>query len=163
MSRKVDFAALALIFVLIFSSCAQKSYREDISCADLADKAAEAAAEAGKYAKYDADFLKYNFADTDIPADYAIAYTVETNNINEIGVFRAPDKNSVTQLKTLVVSYLDTLRSEKTAFIASYAPEEVPKLADAQVQTYGNYVVYLILDKEDRDKAFAKIVEMLEK
>ena len=163
MQKKINFTALILVFAVLFSSCAKKNYRDDISCAELADNAAKAAEDAGEYAKYDADFLKYNFADTNIPRDFAIAYTVETNNINEIGVFRAPDKNSVTQLKALVISYLDTMRSEKTAFIASYAPEEVPKLSDAEVKTFGKYVVYLILDKEDRDRAFAKIEEMLSK
>ena len=59
--------------------------------------------------------------------------------------------------------YLKEKYEDENAFIASYAPEELPKLKDAEVKVFGNYVVYAILSESDRATLFANVEEMLKK
>ena len=57
----------------------------------------------------------------------------------------------------LIREYLARSYEENRAFYDSYIPAETPKLRDAQVRVYGDYVVYAILSPADRDRLFDRI------
>lgn len=113
------------------------------------------------YESFDGDHIKYYFKDTRLDDDHALRYSVKSENIDEFGIFHAPDESSKKELKKLAKSYVDTLLEEKKAFIASYAPKELPKLEDAEVRVFGNYVAYAILDPNDRELFFETVEKSL--
>ena len=61
----------------------------------------------------------------------------------------------------MVEEYLEELREDQRAFIASYAASELPKLDGAQWRTFGNYTVYAILDEHDRALVFDTVESLL--
>ena len=65
------------------------------------------------------------------------------------------------ELKKLTEEYLETMKNDQHAFIASYAPEELPKLERAEVRVFGNYVAYAILSDEDRTLFFDTVEKKL--
>ena len=67
------------------------------------------------------------------------------------------------EIRDLAEDYLEDLLEEQSAFIASYAPEELPKLEGAEVRTFGNYTVYAIADDRDRALIFETVEKALRK
>ena len=78
-----------------------------------------------------------------------------------MGVLHAPDRNSAKKLCALTEEYLKALYDDKRAFIESYAPNEIPKLEDAEARIYGNYVAYAILSDSDRELFFDTVEKTL--
>ena len=154
-----------LLMATLLSSCAkkEKTYTDDLPCAELADTIEEQIPVDFGYDTYGGEHLRYYFEDTSLHDDVCLRYTVRSEDIGEFGIFHAPDAEVRTELERLCESYLNTLREEKTVFIASYAPEEVPKLENAEVRTFGNYVVYAILSDADRALLFDTVEKALSK
>ena len=59
--------------------------------------------------------------------------------------------------------YIDDMQEDSRAFIASYAPNELPKLDSAQVRRFGNYVIYTILPDDSAKTVFENVKEALKK
>ena len=53
------------------------------------------------------------------------------------------------------------MKSEERAFIATYAPEELPKLDNAKVKQFGHYVAYVIASSDRADAAMSTIEKKL--
>ena len=56
----------------------------------------------------------------------------------------------------LLREYLTRSYEQNRAFYDSYIPTETPKLRDAEVRVFGDYVVYAILSPEERSTLFAR-------
>ena len=61
----------------------------------------------------------------------------------------------------MLKNYISDLQENQKAFIASYAPREIPKLEDAEVRRYKSYVIYTVLDENSRLEAFEEINDLL--
>lgn len=158
---------LILILVLgtLLSACGkkEKSYADNIPCSELADTIEEQLPVDFGYETYGGEHLRYYFEDTKLPDDACLRYTVRSEDIGEFGIFHAPNAEARKEIEELCEEYLEDLREEKTAFIASYAPEEVPKLERAEVRSFGNYVTYAILSDNDRKLFFDTVEKKLVK
>ena len=88
-------------------------------------------------------------------------YSTAVTDINEIGVFHCENKDNAKDLTEIVSKYITDMQSEQKAFIGSYAPRELPKLESAEVHQYGNYVIYLIMNDEDKEDSIEDIAEIL--
>lgn len=154
-----------LLLTALLSACAKKepTYANDIPCSELADTVEEQIPVDFGYDTYGGEHLRYYFEDTKRHDDACLRYTVRSEDIGEFGIFHAPDAESRDEIEDLCEEYLEDLREEKTAFIASYAPEEVPKLERAEVRSFGNYVVYAILSDSDRALLFDTVEKALTK
>ncbi|MBQ8850622.1 MAG: DUF4358 domain-containing protein [Clostridia bacterium] len=160
--KKILCFAIILSFALSLCACSKKGeYRDDVPCSELLDSAEEQIPVDMGYESFDGDHIKYNFEDTELDDDHALRYSTASENINEIGVFHAPDEASRDGLAELTERYLDGLLEEKGEFIASYAPKELEKLRSAEVKTFGNYVAYAILSEDDREVFFDTVEKML--
>ncbi len=143
-------------------SCNQKpAYADGVPCSGLTDAVIQALPSSSGYSAYGRDQIEFFFEDTKIPDDYSLIYSTASADIDEIGVFHAPDAASAAELQSIVQRYIDDMRLTQTSFIASYAPEELPKLENAEVKLFGNYVVYIILSDEDRNLAYSEIERVL--
>ena len=151
---------LVLVLATLLSSCAkkEKDYVDDLPCSEIADTVEEQLPVDFGYETFGGEHLRYYFEDTKTHDDACLRYTVRSEDIGEFGIFHTPNEESRKEIEELCEKYLETLREEKTAFIESYAPEELPKLERAEVRTFGNYVAYAILSDDDR-KLFFETVE----
>lgn len=157
-----------LVFLLIFSllcaaGCRQAQYRDDVSCEAITDAICEKIKDDEEFLPFGEEHIRFSFEDTDRFADKSLVYSARGENIDEIGIFLAGSDEDVDELRRLCAQYVNTLREEQRAFVASYAPREATKLDAATVRVFGRYVVYTVLSEDDRDKAFETIEERLRK
>lgn len=80
----------------------------------------------------------YNIESDDLEDSYVMCSTGATTE--EIGLFKCVDEDAATKVQAKAK---DRIESQKTAY-ESYAPEEIPKLDDAIVETRGVYVFYVV-------------------
>lgn len=97
------------------------------------------------------------------PASFA-SYVVKLNskgvNIDEYGVFRAPDAKSVDAVKDSIEGYL---KMRRDTWMKEYMPEEKPKLDKAEVKVYGIYVLYVIAADDVREEVYQDVEKLLKK
>ena len=97
------------------------------------------------------------------PASFA-SYVVKLNskgvNIDEYGVFRAPDAKSVDAVKDSIEGYL---KMRRDTWMKEYMPEEKPKLDKAEVKVYGIYVLYVIAADDVREGVYQDVEKLLKK
>lgn len=79
-------------------------------------------------------------------AEEITAYAGTRAIVDEIAVIKAADVDAVK-------AKIDAHIAEQTESYQSYRPEEVPKLNDAVVETYGDYVIMCITSDSDAAKA----------
>ncbi len=158
------FLSVILCFILsasLFACGEKKEYRDDVSCAEILDAAEEQIPVDMGYEDLGGDHIKYNFSDTELDDDHAFRYSTRSEDINEFGIFHAPDESSRKELEALTEKYLTELLEEKGEFISSYAPKELEKLKNAETRVIGNYVAYAILSKDDRAVFFDTVEKTL--
>ena len=91
-SVKILSCALLLTLCLLFTACSGKEeYQDSLSCRELTDLAQKKVAVAGGYTAYDENVLEYFFKGTDLPDDFSLIYSTTSADINEIGIFHAPN------------------------------------------------------------------------
>ncbi len=159
---------LILICALALPACSQKAeYRDDVDVTALAERVTSELNEDTdlplKYVKDDTGFLEDYFKAPDYITDHAVLYAVSTNNINEIGIYKVRDGHARELATLLKTDYLKASFDKNSAWYDSYIPMETPKLRDAEVRVFGNYVVYAILDADGRETAFDTVENLLEK
>jgi len=163
MRKFMCFAIAAVTCVTLFA-CSKKEYNTDYSCKELCRTATGSLEDGQEYIELGEEHLKYEFGDDARGAeDYCILVSVKVEDINEIGIFLAADEKVAKEIAEDCREYLEELDEGKRAFIASYAPNELPKLDESGVRIYGRYVVYTVLDNDSATKAFEKIESMIEK
>ena len=157
MKRISVFLLIAVMF--IFSACGNKSYRDDVSCETLIN--AILSDNEKDFSEYDSDFTRYVTDDEELYSDCKIIYSTEVNDIDEIGVFKSENQFLANELKDELLDYIEEMRETQTAFIKSYAPEELQKLNGARVVSFENYVIYIISDTDSMNKTISAIENAL--
>ena len=163
MKKAFTFIILLLTCAVLLSSCgAKNTYRNDVPCSDLIAALEKQMSTNGGYAHYEKAELQLLFGDDiSLATDCSVSYSLLSGNIDEFGIFRTDNEKSAIELAEECLDYIEEKYENENAFIASYAPEELPKLEDAEVKTFGNYVAFAILSDSDRSAFFSKIEEML--
>ncbi len=133
-----------------------------MACRDIADGMCKGLSDNNEYLEFDATHTSLYFDSEDYDDCHHI-YSADTNDINEMGIFHARDSSHADKLWEDCREYLDDMREDSRAFIASYAPEELPKLDDADVWRVGNYVIYTVLPTDKADTLLDKIEKDLKK
>ena len=156
--------SLSLCFaILIFmTSCSRSSFTNDRSCEEICTTIT-AAIDDQQYMQFDSTHLNVYFEDNSKYDDYYIVYSESTNDINEFGIFHATDKETSNELYDSCLEYIQELQENSRAFIASYSPNELNKLDNAQVRKFGNYVVYTVLSEYSAQLVFNQVEKLLVK
>lgn len=150
--------------ILILSSCnASNSYRDNVSCKNIAAEMLDEINSFGEVSSYSEDDVRLLFGNTSLFDDFSVIYSTDANDINEIGIFHCKDDKSAKEFLTVAKGYINEQQENQRAFIASYAPREVPKLDSAEARSYGNYVIYAILNEEAKNEVFSEARELLKK
>ncbi len=158
MIKRVLALCAALVLLLLWG-CSGKEYSNTVSCRELSEALGEI--DSSEYSEYSAEYIALFLEDSALYNDFCILYSNKVEDINEVGFFHAPDSASAQELYEEIEEYLEERREDERAFIASYAPAELPKLDGAQAGRFGNYVVYAILDSQGREQLFEKTEQKL--
>ena len=154
---------IVTLAVLSLTSCSRVGYADNVACSDIGKDTLDTLDDNLEYAEFDEAHVELYFDDTNEYDDYYTVYSTDTNNINEIGIFHASNKDNAEDLADECRDYIEDMQENSRAFIQSYAPEELPKLDGAQVRRFGNYVVYTVLDSDKANAVFESIKENLKK
>ena len=154
--KKTILLFFSLIFILC-TSCAPK-YTTDVPIDDLSEIAMLSLDSKTAFVQAEKEFLDGYFQTPDSVFARRIYYASDGNNLDEFGIFYTTDPE---RLEELLEDYLDDCLEENESFYNSYIPEQTPKLRDAEVERYGNCVVYAILSKNDEKSLFRAIEETL--
>lgn len=98
--------------------------------------------------------------DANTLGDHIVKINIFGTNIDEYGIFKAASETETKRLASVLEDYL-SMRND--SWMHEYLPEQYPKLRDAEVKINGLYVAYAILEKTEREAAFAKLDAMLKK
>ena len=160
-SRLVCLLALLSLLILL-ASCAQShSFSDGLSCKSLMDVAQGKIPDELGYTELGNEQILYYFDETDAYDDVCLRYSLQSGSINEIGIFHSPDEQRAKEIEEELRDYLEDMMEEQGAFLATYAPEELPKLEEAEIRRFGNYTVYAILSKDDKTAVFGALSEQL--
>lgn len=160
MKRTLPF--LLLLSLLLLGACTKgAAYEDGIPCAELLETAEEQIPVPFGYDSFGAEQIDFYFGDTMTHDDAAIRHSKKSEDINEIGIFHAPDEKSRKEIEEQIERYLSELRQDQSAFIGSYAPDELPKLENAEWRSFGNYTAYAVLDEKDRTLFFESVEKAL--
>ena len=157
------FLTLTVVSYLLVSCKKELAYRNDVSCKLLATEIYDEADLTADFSEYNQEERSFLFRDVTLYDDCSVIYSTESIDISEIGVFHCPDDMSAEKLYEEISKYVTEQQDYQKAFIASYAPYELTKLEDATTRRYGNYVIYMILERSDQYDAWNEIEEMLKK
>lgn len=155
--KKIITALLCLSLLFTFAACKSNSYADNASVKTLADGCVTALNDGKDYTTAEADFLDSYFARPDYVTDSVIRFSTDGNDLNEFGIYHVTAGNAEA-MKELLTAYLTKFYD---LYNANYLPEETPKLRDAEVKVFGNYVVYAMLNDADRTTLFDTIENSL--
>ena len=159
---RISSALLLCCLFFSFPSCQKRQeFSDDISASELMDTVIEQVPVNFGYETYGDDHLRYYFEDTKLHDDVCLRYSALSEDINEIGIFHTATRHDQEEIQDLAEDYLEDLLEEQSAFIASYAPEELPKLDNTKVKQFGHYVIYVISSSDRVDAAITTIEEKL--
>ena len=156
---------LILIFALTSSlliSCGKGSYKDDVSLDTISQKIESLVSVDGGYTKLSEDYLQFYF---ELPAEVTEKVVVQSSkseDITEFGIFKA-DKKNIDELEDAIEDYIDEQEDVLVPQVNMYAPEQAPKIENASVKVFGNYVVYLVMEKDDQRAVYDAIEALLKK
>ena len=158
--KRIAAAALLLALLLSLCACSGRGYRDDVSVQKLAEIIDRQLA-GDELAEMNSGYLSGAMhLDTTLFSNYVVKLNARGVNIDEYGLFRAPDLNGVDQVKDAAEGYLKLRRD---TWMDAYMPEEKPKLENASVKVYGVYVLYVIAAPETCEAVFRDVEAALKK
>ena len=141
---------LCLAALLCLGACGKKeTWRTDVPLSTLAE-VVEKHLDGGSLAAMQESYLKGAMKlDPAIFSDWLVKINAYGANIDEYGIFKAPDEAGVAAVKQAAEDYLKLRRD---TWMEEYMPEEKPKLTQAEVKVCGLYVIYVIVSDDARGK-----------
>ncbi len=160
--KKIFAIIIALLLAVFLPSCATASFADSSTCAQIGELIEATVNDGQEYIPHDATHRSMYF-DGEEYDDCFSAYSANTSDISEFGVFHAPNDEAADELYDEVRDYVSDMQNEQRAFIASYAPDELSKLDAAKVKKFGNYVVYTVFPKDTANAVMVEVEKYLSK
>lgn len=158
MKKSVGICLFLTLLPLCFACAATGEYRNDVSVETLCDAVR---AEWSGYLSDTSSIVKDHFPSDASVIEHAVLYRGETSSLDEIGFFRLKSGDPSALALQIQRDYLASSYDKNHTFYDSYMPNETPKLQNAEVRVYGNYVVYAILSEADKATLFRFVEEAL--
>ncbi len=152
------FLAFSTLFCL-FSCKSTKSYKDDLSPAELAEIAEEALS-SGEFLSAAEGYLEDYLPLSQDSDAHIVCFSSDGNNLDEFGIWQL-SSDAPEMIRGKLEGYLAESLTRNREFYDSYIPQETPKLQNAEVRVFGNYVVYAILNDRDRAIFFETIERSL--
>lgn len=161
MKKLLTLLILTAMTVCCLAACGEStaSYATDISVADLSAAADAAIGGENPLTVVPDDYIiGMNQIDISVFADYVVKMQTIGANIDEYGIFKAPDSESVASIEKIAKDYIQ-MRID--TWNPSYLAEDRPKVDNATVKVMGQYVMYCILADDAKSAAFAAVENKL--
>lgn len=156
--KAVSLVVIGVMALAMLCACGS-SAASDVPVEDICSAVDTALAKQDKLVAVEENYIKgYMKMDVSDYDQYAVKINAYGANIDEYGIFKSKDAAQTKEVKAAVEAYLQ-LRLD--SWMDEYMPEEKPKLADAEIKTVGNYVMYCILSDSDKSAAFAAFEDAL--
>ena len=141
--KRIICILLCAAALLCLGACAKKAaWRSDVPLDKLAETV-EKHLDGGSLAAMQESYLKGAMKmDPAIFAQWLVKINAYGANIDEYGIFKAPDEAGVAAVKQAAEDYL---KLRQDTWMEEYMPEEKPKLTQAEVKVCGLYVIYVIV------------------
>ena len=155
MMKKILLLSLAIVVVFtLFTACDSSQYRDDLTSAQVVDSIKEAIPSEEGYRQVSDGYISASmWGDSytvllENTSDHCIIVSEKSDvNIDEVGVFHVKDSGKTEDLKAIVEAYVEGQTLRFRDLLASYNPDELPKLEEAEVEVCGNYIYYSILSE----------------
>ena len=162
MKRLLLLSLVLLMTLSLLTACGGEKYRNDLTSAQVMESITAAIPSEEGYRQVSDSYISAsmwgeNYAVLlENSADYYIILSEKSDvNIDEVGVFHVKDSAKVEELKAIVETYVEGQTLRFRDLLASYNPDELPKLDEATVEVRGNYIYYSILSEDATVKALA--------
>jgi hypothetical protein len=159
--KKTACILLILAVLLALGACGKKdTWRTDVPLSSLAETV-EKHLDAGSLAAMQESYLKGAMKlDPSIFSEWLVKINAYGANIDEYGIFKAPDEAGVAAVREAAEGYLKLRRD---TWMEEYMPEEKPKLTQAEVKVCGLYVFYTIVSDDVRAQIASDLENALKK
>ena len=151
-------AIICSLCIYLLCGCQKKSYADDRTARELADVAIADLQTQMLYLEAEPNVLDGYFPLPDSVTDATVRFSADGNDLDEFGIYHIKDGNP-SELASLLQGYLSSFYE---TYNANYLPEEIPKLRDAEVKVFGNYVAYAMLAEPYRTQFFQSIDHALQ-
>ncbi len=159
--KKLTSLLLAALMLLSLVACGGTTYKTDVEASAIADAAVVNLTEGTIFKTAEEDILSDYFATPDYVDSSIVRISSDgSSNLDEFGVFRVT-AGKQKDMVSLLEGYLSNSYEKNLEWYNSYIPEETPKLRDAEVEVFGNYVVYAIMSADSRALLFSSIEDTL--
>ena len=157
--KKAICILLILAAALSLAACGKKAvWRSDVPLSKLAETV-EQHLDGSSLAAMQESYLKGAMKlDPSIFAEWLVKINAYGANIDEYGIFKAPDEAGVAAVRKAAEDYLQLRRD---TWMEEYMPEEKPKLTQAEVKVCGLYVIYAIVADDVRGPILADFEKAL--
>ena len=160
-SKTVSLILAALLFVCVLAGCGGGSkYADNVAASDIAARVEEAIGRSdGSMVVFDEAYVKGSMQmDPSAFADYVFEMNSVGTSIDEFGIVKA---KSASEVKAVEKQVEDYLKFRNDNWNPSYLADERPKMEAASFKTFGNYVVYAVLDDSTKEAAFKAVESCL--
>ncbi|MBQ8382284.1 MAG: DUF4358 domain-containing protein [Clostridia bacterium] len=140
---------IILLCILSLTACARRApvYREDIAVKQVQEEVDGMLYHTDSLISYDPEEVRFYL---DLPEEYCSDCIVRAQtssvSIDEYGIFHCKTEEEAEKLEDLLEDYLERTLEGKREWLQSYNPAELQKLERSDVERFGCYVFYGILD-----------------
>ena len=163
--KRILLLSLSILMILsLLTACGGSKYRDDLTSAQVVESIQAAIPAEEGYRQVSGGYISASMWGENYStllenvSDWCIIVSEKSDvNIDEVGVFHVSDSAMVSSLKAIVETYVEGQTLRFRDLLASYNPDELPKLEEATVIVCGNYIYYSILSEsrtEDAKVAF---------
>jgi hypothetical protein len=165
----VMFIGICLLALLLCGCDGGRRYRTDLTSWDVMEEILDEMPHDGaEYRLVGDDFISASsfgegyreLLSSSLDWSVVVSRNADTN-VSEIGVFRVREDIDMEGVLATVSSYVDAQKLRLPPLLEMYNPDELPRVENARVERFGQYVVYTILNENELSAVRQGVVDAL--
>lgn len=149
-----------VVVLLALMLCMPISAKASIDAKGLCEKIQEVCPAKFGYVDNSEYYMSSYFSVLEDVDDFYIVTCADSTNFNEIGVFHLKNTSHLASNQKLLKKYLAKTKQNFESGVV-YNTAEYPKFENAKAFAVGNYLVYVVLDRESGKKAETAVRTLL--
>lgn len=152
------------VCLLSLTACARRApvYRTDVEVKTVQEEVDGLLYHTDSLISYDPDDVRFYL---ELPEEYCndciVRAQTSSVSIDEYGIFHCRNEEEAEVLEDLLEDYLERSLEGKREWLQSYNPAELQKLERSDVERFGSYVFYGILDPPTERLAMERVESLL--
>ncbi|MGM9647143.1 MAG: DUF4358 domain-containing protein [Eubacteriales bacterium] len=152
------------VCLLSLTACARRApvYRTDVEVKTVQEEVDGLLYHTDSLISYDPDDVRFYL---ELPEEYCndciVRAQTSSVSIDEYGIFHCRNEEEAEVLEDLLEDYLERSLEGKREWLQSYNPAELQKLERSDVERFGSYVFYGILDPPTERLAMERVEGLL--